>query len=359
MPASRRTRLGLLTAACAVFFVTSSPGLRAVAAPETPRFSATPPPADMDAWRLDFREALRDALGLDAMPPAGPGRVRTEDQTDIGLYRREHIALEVEPDVWSPAYVFVPTHGRPVATVIALHGHGPGKSLTVGLASTAAGRIAIRDHERDFGRQAALRGYAVIVPDQRGFGEWMTDEDRTAGRLWACERLQPEALSRGRTLIGERVYDVQQWITYAEQRPEMDASRLAVIGHSAGGTTALFAAALDERIDVAVVSGYFGTWARSITGIEHCVCNEVPGIERLGDLADIACLVAPRPLLLSLGAKDEWMPPEPARAAFPTVQACYEQAGGGPVLLRFGDGGHRVYGAQVWPFLAEHLPVER
>lgn len=328
----------------------------AAAAPDEVRFRASPPAEDLTEWRREFRTALAEVLGLAHVPRAPAGDARVTGRVDAGPYVREHVALQVEPGVWAPAYVYTPTHGRPAATVIALHGHGPGKSLTIGLVRTAGDRVGVQEHERDFGRQAAMRGYAVIVPDQRGFGERMHPEDVAAGALDSCIRSHADALGKQRSLTGERVHDVRAWITYAGQRPEMDASRLALLGHSAGGATALFTAALDERVRVAVVSGYFGTWEESIFSLPHCICNEVPRLQQLARMEDIATLIAPRPLLISLGADDEWMPAEPARRAFVTVDGFFRHTGGGPAVLTFGAGGHRVYGAHVWPFLATHLP---
>lgn len=302
----------------------------------TVRFTADPLPADPAAWQAEFRSALAESLGVPVQPPATPVPARVTEALDVGVYRRERVELEVEPGTWAPAYVFVPTHERPVAIVLALHGHGPGKSLTVGHTRTEADRIAVSRHQRAFGREAALLGYAVIVPDQVGFGERMDPGDVAAGALNSCPRAHADAIARGGTLIGERVREARLWITYATARPDMD------------GT----------RVDVAIVSGWFGTWRDSIQGLPHCVCNEIAGMEALAEIGTLACLIAPRPLLISLGAEDEWMPAAPARDAFAPLPAFFAATGGAAPSLRFGPGGHQVYGSHVWPFLAEHLPVE-
>ena len=343
----------VLAALCQI----TTPGFSDTAAPVT-RFTASPVPDDIPEWQREFRAALAETLGLPHMPAPGPRVSRTTESIDVRAYRRERIELEVEPGEWAPAYVFVPTHGRPVATIIALHGHGAGKSVLIGIMRTQADRVAVHQQRRAFGREAARRGYAVIVPDQRGFGERMHPDDRRDGALDSCRRFVPAAHERGRTLYGERVYDVQQWIAYAATRPEMDGARIGLLGHSGGGLTALFTIALDARVDVAVISSYFGTWAESVAALPHCPCNDIPGLPALADLAELACLAAPRPLLISAGAEDEWVPAAPVRRAFSLVQAFYAQGGGGPATLALGPGGHRVYGEDVWPFLQQHLPVE-
>ena len=74
-------------------------------------------------------------------------------------------------------------------------------------------------------------------------------------------------------------------------------SRIAITGNSGGGTVSLFAAACDTRISVSVPGCYFCTFAGSIGSIAHCDCNYVPGILRLGEMHDVAGLIAARDFL--------------------------------------------------------------
>jgi hypothetical protein len=74
---------------------------------------------------------------------------------------------------------------------------------------------------------------------------------------------------------------------------------IGVVGHSYGGNTTLFHAALDERVRFACASGAACTYRRRMadrTGIE--LAQIVPGIAELADIDDVAALIAPRPLLL-------------------------------------------------------------
>jgi hypothetical protein len=89
-----------------------------------------------------------------------------------------------------------------------------------------------------------------------------------------------------------------------------------------------FAAACDERISAAVPGSYFCTFAGSIGSIHHC--NYIPGILKLGEMYDVAGLIAPRPFC--------------AIAEKPDHCRLYE-----------GDGGHRYYQAGAWPFLRQHF----
>ena len=100
----------------------------------------------------------------------------------------------------------------------------------------------------------------------------------------------------GRTLIGERVWDIMRLIDYATTRREIDAGRIAITGNSGGGTISMFAAALDERIGVSVPGCYFCNHVQSIGSIHHCMCNYFPGMATLAEASDIAGLIAPRAL---------------------------------------------------------------
>ena len=63
------------------------------------------------------------------------------------------------------------------------------------------------------------------------------------------------ALLIGRTTVAERVWDVSRAIdAVAKYFPQADSRRVVCVGNSGGGTTAFYAACLDKRICVAVLS---------------------------------------------------------------------------------------------------------
>ena len=172
----------------------------------------------------------------------------------------------------------------------------------------------------------------------------------------ACRTMQMHAQLFGRTLVGDRAWDVRRLIDFAEDHERLDADRVALTGNSGGGTVTLFAAAVDERIDVAVPSSYFCTFADSILAMRHCECNYVPGALALGEMADVAGLIAPRPFLAVNGEDDPIFPIEGTRRAFERLQSIYEGAGVPRRCdLYVGSGGHRYYKDGVWPFVADHL----
>ncbi len=164
--------------------------------------------------------------------------------------------------------------------------------------------------------------------------------------------MQMQALMFGRTLIGERVWDIGRLIDYVKTRDDIDSSKIAITGNSGGGTISLYAAACDERINVCVPSSCFATFEGSIGSIRHCECNYVPGMMTLGEIDDIAGLVAPRPFLAVAGKYDDIFPIESVKEAYSKLKHIYDVAGDTKLCELFiGDRGHRYYKEPVWDFV--------
>lgn len=316
---------------------------------------------DWASWQSAFRERLGQALGLPGIREAArraPVSSRLVETVELSSYVREKRFIVTEPGVEIPCYILLPRGASgPVPLVLTPHGHTKrGKEIYAGNYADEAEREQGEQGERDIALQAIAQGYAAIAPDVRGFHEMSQEVDyhNPIGR--SCEELQRMAMMYGRTLIGERVHDIGRLLDYAATRPEIDSERVAITGNSGGGTVSLFAAAMDERIKVSAPSSYFCTFAASIVAVHHCVCNVVPGIMELGEMYDIAGLIAPRPFLAINGKEDPIFPIDGTRTAFQHVQNIYEARGcAANCELYEGEGGHRYYKARVWDFFGEHL----
>lgn len=307
-------------------------------------------------WQRNFRPELIKTLGLAGREEVGLG-ARHLETTELADHERQRWTIRTEPGFRLPFYLLVPAEGSPPHPVACtVHGHTPiGKELYVGRAETDEQRAHVEEERRDVGLQAVRRGYAALVPDMRGFGELAAPKDRAAGDR-SCQAMQLRGQLVGRSLVGDRVWDLRRLLDFAESRPELDADRIAVTGNSGGGTVTLFGAAVDERIDVAVPTSYFCTFADSIGSISHCACNYVPGILELGEMWDVAGLIAPRPFRAVHGREDDIFPVEATRRAFERLEEVYDAAGApGNCELRIGDGGHRYYPEETWPFIDARL----
>jgi hypothetical protein len=128
------------------------------------------------------------------------------------------------------------------------------------------------------------------------------------------------------------------------------------MGISGGGTVTMFSAALDERIRTALVSGYLNTFRDSIGSLAHCADNYVPGILNWADMHDVAGLIAPRPLFVESGEKDNIFPIRASIESFNEVRKIYNVFGVPDLIEQevFADE-HVFWGKRGIPFLARHL----
>jgi dienelactone hydrolase len=160
----------------------------------------------------------------------------------------------------------------------------------------------------------------------------------------------------GQTLLGWRVWDVMRTIDYIETRADLDSRRVGCMGISGGGTVTVFASALEPRIRAALVSGYLNTFRDSISSIVHCTDNYVPGILQWAEMHDVAGLIAPRPLFIESGEKDNIFPVAASVASFNAVRDIYAAFGATDRVDQevFPDA-HAFHGQRGIPFLARHL----
>jgi len=315
---------------------------------------------ELTAWQQAFRPELRRLLGMHHIVDRGVSDLapRLVGSVTLPTHTREEWRLTTEPGFELPLFLLRPltSQGR-LPVVITPHGHGiRGKAIYVGIAESEEDRASIVDGERDIAVQAVEAGYIAIAPDMRGFADLRMKKDRDDGAGSSCRTLHLHAQLVGRTLIGERVWDISRIIDWIATLPQCDSSKIVVTGNSGGGTATLFAAACDERIAVAMPSCYFSTFLDSIGSIIHCACNYVPGMLLHAEMADIAGLIAPRPFLAIAGLTDEIFPIAAVRSSFTRLQAIYRAAGAEDrCALSVGEGGHRFFKRDAWPFVRTHL----
>lgn len=322
-----------------------------------PRRANPPESADeFQAWQDTVREELRDVLGLTAIERTcseEPSFQLLDVEQRSGFEQQKWIA-RTEPEFTVPFYVLLPENREPpYPTVVTVHGHTElGKDLAIGRSKTAVQREQIEDENRDIAIQAVNQGYAAIAADMRAFGELAPDLDREN----TCRAWQMRSQLFGRSLVGERVWDVLQLVTFVDDHTEFDSNRLGITGHSGGAAVALFASALSNRFAVVAPCCYFCTYEDSILAIEHCECNYVPGLLDIGEMWTIGGLLVPRPLTIVAGREDRLFPIDGTRRAYEELVDRYEVVDGGDrCSLYIGEKGHQFYGDGVWPAFREHL----
>jgi dienelactone hydrolase len=311
---------------------------------------------DVRAWQEKLRPQMRRLLGLDDIEasPRLPLNPRT-------LWRREHelgtieqitFTGEAESDIL--AYLCLPREPRtPRTTMICLQGHSTGAHVSIAVQRDDETQPYQVEGDRDFGLECMRRGVVALCIEQRSFGQRreQTQEQRFSH---PCSDAAFQAIMLGRTLAGERVFDVDRGLDYLATRSDVDIARVGVMGNSGGGTVSMYAAAVLPRLAFAMPSCSFCTFADSIMAISHCADNYVPGILKYAEAADVLGLFAPSPLVIVSGETDPIFPIIPARKEFSRLEEIYAAAGA-PGYCRHvvGNGGHRFYAADAWPVLLE------
>lgn len=309
-----------------------------------------------ETWQQQLRPKLQELL-LGNMPAQGerpPLNVRSLWQREHPLGTIEKIVFTAEEGSDVPAYVCLPHKpAMPGTWLICMQGHSTGMHNSIAVTQDDESQPLEIEGDRDFGLGCLRHGVAALCIEQRGFGE-----RRTAGSEEKTTCLQPamHAAILGRSLLGERVYDVDRAIDYLLTRKDVSPGRIGAMGNSGGGTTALMAAALLPRLAFAMPSASFCTFKDSIMPIRHCCCNYVPNLLQLAEAADVAGLVAPRPLVIVNGREDRIFPVEAAGEAMAQVKEIYSALGAEQNLQWvIGEGGHRFYEKDAWPVLLEQL----
>jgi dienelactone hydrolase len=194
--------------------------------------------------------------------------------------------------------------------------------------------------------QSIDRGYAVAT-----FYNGDVDPDRADKR----EGLRPFLAQKGAkpATIAAWAWGIHRCVDFLVTQKEIDAKRIAVVGHSRLGKTALLAAAFDDRIALAIPhqAGCGGTApsrnhnpkaetvARINTSFPHWFndkfkkFNDAP--EKLPfDQNCLVVVVAPRPVLFSNAVEDTWANPNGQFDVLKAADPVYRLLGAGGLDAR-------------------------
>ena len=306
---------------------------------------------DVKKWQNSLRGKLKELVGW--MPENKcPLNVQSIWKRDHKYGSIEKIVFSSEEFVDVPAYLCLPAEkAEKYDFFICLQGHSTGmhNSIAVGLDDETEAIEVPGD--RDFGIICMKNNLGALCIEQRSFGERREKVQKMVSEHM-CHDAVVHSLMLGRSLIGERVWDVERGIDYLALRNDVNIDRIGLMGNSGGGTITLYAAALLERIAFAMPSCSFCSFKDSIMSIYHCADNYLPGLLQYAEAADIAGLIAPRPLVIVSGAEDEIFPIKAAQKEFDNVKKIYRACGAeDKCQMVTGAGGHRFYADDAWPVM--------
>lgn len=308
------------------------------------------PGEDVAAWQQKARANLAEVLGLPLISCEENLRIEYQKEDDP-TWHEVRFLFESEPGVDVPCHLVMPKHAQgKLPLAICVQGHGTGMHISLHRVKFPGDEEDF-DGDRDFALQAVRKGFAALAIDQRAMGERGAKADGSPN----CAHPAYQAIMLGRTIIGERCWDISRGIDCALAHFDfIDPDKIAIMGNSGGGTATCYAAALDTRIAAAMPSCAFCGYLESIGAQLHCTCNYVPQIMKYFDMGDLAGMTAPRPLVIVNGLTDSIFPIESAKREFAVAQRLYAAAGA-PDRIRhvIGGEGHRFYAADGWPVFDE------
>jgi dienelactone hydrolase len=303
--------------------------------------------SDFSEWQKGARAQLASLMGLDKITPAKEDLFNIEHEKDFDTFTEYRFTFQSEEGYFVPCVLWVPKgkEGK-IPAVICLQGHSKGFHISLGRTIYPGDEKSISGGDRDFAVQIIREGYCALAIEQRGFGECGGDEKGPG-----CHVPAMSALLYGRTLIGERVFDISRAIDVLSANFSfIDADKIACMGNSGGGTATIYASAIDERIKVSMPSCALCTYKDSIGAVKHCVCNFIPNIALDFDMGDLCGLIAPRGLVAVSGAKDSIFPHDGVAESIEVAKTYFDAAG---VLDKLawveGPEGHRFYADLSWP----------
>jgi cephalosporin-C deacetylase-like acetyl esterase len=196
----------------------------------------------------------------------------------------------------------------------------PGLTLTLQRkAAPNATRLAILI-DLDAGAEAALtsnlatqlsaKGWSVAAAELRATGRNAVQRDQI-GR--APDHNSAEwSLWIGRPLLGQWTWDVRRTLDALKEQDGTLPKEITLIGNRSGGTVALCAAALDDRITRVVTINSLASYVTEQPYSGQRLGLMAPAIVRdVGDIAHLAALIAPRPVLIAGGVTGSAQPVGP------------------------------------------------
>ena len=229
--------------------------------------------------------------------------IRTESREN---FAQHFIRIELAPGYLQEAILLVPSGRGPFPAVVVpfYESH-----TSAGLATTPAGKATLP--LRDFGYQLARRGFVALCLGTPGGDAYHPDQ--------AGAQCQP---------LSFLAYVAANAHTALTRRPEVDATRIGLVGHSYGGKWALFAGGFYDKFACAVWSdpgivfdetrpsiNYQEPWYLGLDptttrprGLVSATAPRTGAYAKLiaqgHDLHELHALMAPRPFLVSGGAED-------------------------------------------------------
>jgi hypothetical protein len=311
-----------------------------------------PPQQTREAWgksRAELRDLVLDSyigrLPHDRLPPRSRSRVVRQTEQ----YTAYEVELDVMEGVIAGGILLVPTDLKPDErrpVVVCQHG----------LESLAIDTLALDgpgfQYYKGFAHKLAGEGFVVYAPQNPYRGE---DRFRVIQRM---------ANPLGRSLFSYIIAQHEQTVAWLQTLPFAQPEKIGFYGLSYGGKTAMRVPPFVEGYALAICSGDFTDWARTITtneeryGYAFTREYEIPewNLGHIASYAELASLMFPRPFMVEQGHQDGGAPSEWVLGEFGKVRRMYDHLGESERChIEFFDGPHTIHGVDTFEFLRRWL----
>jgi dienelactone hydrolase len=321
--------------------------------------------AGFESWKASALPRVMSTLGgFPERVPLNPALLAEWEED--GLIKQKWL-IDVQKHLSATCRVNLPgglAPGERRPAILCWHGHGPfGKSAVMDIGASPALKESIGLHNYNYGHQMAQKGFVTFAIDWIGAGErndstkpnWRNTDQ---GRDW-CNLYYLNATMLGMTSLSINLAHGMAATDFACSLPAVDADRLGVMGLSGGGTMALWSTLRDERFRATEIICYSDLWAHfGFRDLNYCGMQVAPGLYELVDLPDLQGLLAPRPLLVDIGAYDTCFTVDTAMACYRRVQRIYGAADAADHLeLDLFPGEHGWGGNKSEAFFKTHLAL--
>lgn len=238
-----------------------------------------------------LRQELRTLLGvIDERSPPRMEHFGDASNPAVIAETEHYEILQVRWPVYADLHgegLLVQQRGKAVGRVVVIPDADQCPEDLVGFGHSASPHVGVV-------RKLAEQGFDCVVPDVVSRRKLDTTDERLkkadyTNREW----IYRQAFHMGRHVIG---YDIERVLAAIDWLTSQDAAvPIGIVGYGEGGLIALHAAAIDERIDATLVSGYFNL-SDSIWQ-EPIYRNVWSRLKKFGN-AEVAALVTPRHLVI-------------------------------------------------------------
>jgi cephalosporin-C deacetylase-like acetyl esterase len=247
------------------------------------------------AYREKIRRNYKSIQG--SFPPKTALNAQITGTIQHDDYHIEKVAYESFPNHHVTANLYVPEGQGPFPAALLFCGHERQAKATASYQKTA---ILLAKH-----------GFVVLVIDPISQGERFQLTDETGEPATRGGTTEHTLLNASSNLVGTNVVNYEYWdnkqgLEYLRSRPEVDASRIGVLGNSGGGTMTTYFMALNDTPKAAVVCSYVTKRERAIEVLgpqDGCQWIPYEGREHL-EIADFLLMNAPIPTLTLAGKYD-------------------------------------------------------